>query len=126
LPARSGAPGRVTASHRPARSDRGTGRRATGAGAGADATVARAAMRTAGGWLQAPHGDHDFEGTLRVWETGVCGDGTQHFVAARCAAFGRGRGRVDVARCKDCGLPIYRTGGDPGENDTIGWRPIWP
>jgi hypothetical protein len=90
----------------------------------ADAATARAVMRAAAGWLQAPHGDDDFEGTLRVWETGVCGgrgNGEQHFVAARCATFRLGRSRVDVARCTDCGLAVYTI-----ENHTIGWRPIWP
>jgi hypothetical protein len=100
-----------------------------------DAVVARAVMRTASGWLQAPHDDADFEGALRAWETGVCGDwgdGEQHFVAAGCAAFGRGRSRVDVARCKDCGLPVYTIGLDwrlrrgAEGNELPGWRLIWP
>ena len=34
----------------------------------ADAATARAVMRAAGGWLQAPHNDEEFSGTLRVWE----------------------------------------------------------
>lgn len=92
----------------------------------ADAVAARAAMRAAGGWLQAPHDDEDFEATLRAWETGVCGgslgDDEQHWVAARCAAFGCGRGRVDVARCKVCGLAVYTAAG----KEVTGWRPIWP
>jgi hypothetical protein len=89
----------------------------------ADAATARAVMRTVGGWLQAPHGDDDFEATLRVWETGMCGDwriGRPHFVAARCAGFGRRRSHVDVARCKDCGLPVYTIG-----EQTSNWQPIW-
>ena len=90
----------------------------------ADPATARAVMRAAAGWLQAPHGDDDFEDTLRVWETGVCrdrGNGEQHFVAAKYAAFGLGRSCVDVARCTDCGLPVYTI-----ENHMPGWRPIWP
>jgi hypothetical protein len=90
----------------------------------ADAATARAVMRTAAGWLQAPLGDDDFESTLRAWGTGVCGDwgnGEQHWVAAGCAAFGRGRSRVDVAHCKACGLPVYTVG-----EQTIDWRPVWP
>ena len=102
----------------------------------ADAVAARAAMRAAGGWLQAPHNDDDFEATLRAWETGVCdgssGDGEEHWVAAACAAFGSGRRRVDVARCKVCGLPVYAIGlewrlsHDPEDTETTGWRLIWP
>jgi hypothetical protein len=89
-----------------------------------DAATARAVMRAAAGWLQAPHGDDDFEATLGAWETEVCGNwgnGEQHWVAARYATFRLGRGRVDVARCKDCGLPVYTI-----ENHMTGWRPIWP
>lgn len=94
-----------------------------------DAAAARAAMREAAGWMAAPHGDDDFQATLLAWETGVCGDledGSQHWVAARCAASGRGRGRVDVAHCKDCGLPVYATCIDPQTDETSSWRPIWP
>ncbi len=98
-----------------------------------DAVLARAAMRAAAGWLQAPHGDDDFEDTLRVWETGACdgaAGGERHWVAATCAAFGRGRGRVDVAHCKVCGLPLYTVGIDwrlrRGRDEIMGWRPVWP
>jgi hypothetical protein len=87
-------------------------------------TVARAVMRAAAGWLQAPHGDDDFEATLRLWETGMCGDwriGRPHCVAARYAAFGSGRRHVNVARCAICGLPVYAI-----ENRMTVWRPIWP
>lgn len=87
-----------------------------------DAATARAVMRSAGGWLQAPHGDDDFEATLRVWETGECGDGGdggQHWVAAS-ATFGRGLDRVELAHCKDCGLPVYTI-----PTQAAGWRPIW-
>ena len=94
-----------------------------------DAAAARATMRAAVGWLVAPHGDDDFEATLVAWETGACGDrgdGKQHWVAARRAASGRGRGRVDVAHCKDCGLPVYAICLDPETDETSGWRPIWP
>lgn len=88
-----------------------------------DPATARAVMRAAAGWLQAPHGDEEFLGVLRVWETGVCGDrgnGRQHWVSARCAGFGRGRSHVDVARCTDCGFPVYTIGAQ-----TSDWRPIW-
>lgn len=90
-----------------------------------DAVLARAAMRAAAGWLVAPHGDDDFAATLRTWETGACGGnvgGERHWVAATITAFGRGRGRVDLARCKCCGLPVYTT----GQDEIMGWRPIWP
>jgi hypothetical protein len=90
----------------------------------ADPAAARAVMRAAAAWLQAPHDDSEFLATLRVWETGVCGDwgnGRQHWVAARCAGFGRGRSHVDVARCNDCGLPVYTVG-----EQTSDWQPIWP
>jgi hypothetical protein len=90
----------------------------------ADAALARATMRAAAGWLQAPHGDDDFEAVLRAWETGVCG-GPGHWVAARCASFGRGPGRVDVALCKDCGFPVYTIGLDLAGDEITGWQPIW-
>jgi len=99
----------------------------------ADPVLARAAMRTAAGWLQAPHGDRDFRNTLDSWAAGLCldwDDGEQHFVAAGCASFGRGRDRVDVARCKDCGGAVYSIGlewrlrRDP-DNEVTDWRPIW-
>jgi hypothetical protein len=83
-----------------------------------DPELGRAVMRAGAGWLQAPHGDGDFDTTLSAWEAGLCLgaiEGEPHWVAAQDAAFAR----VDVARCKDCGLPVYgRGGGD--------WQPIWP
>ena len=100
-----------------------------------DTVAAQAAMRSAAGWLHAPHGDRDFGDTLRIWETGECGDpgsSERHFVAAGCAASGRGQDRVDVARCKDCGFPVYTVGLDwrlrhgPEQDQVMGWRPIWP
>jgi hypothetical protein len=100
-----------------------------------DATAAEAAMRAAAGWLYAPHGNGDFQDTLRVWQTGTCGGpgrGGRHFVAARRAAFGRGEDRVDVARCKDCGLAVYAVGREwqlrrsPDGAGVMGWHPIWP
>ncbi len=48
----------------------------------ADAVAARTAMRSAAGWLQAPHNHDDFEATLRAWETGVC-DGSSGDSAPR-------------------------------------------
>lgn len=98
-----------------------------------DAEVARAAMRLAGGWLEAPHDDKDFFWVLGIWERGhedddCAGDG--HFVAARTAVLGVGPDEVSVARCKDCGLPVYTVGlefrlAHDGDAES-GWRRIWP
>lgn len=99
-----------------------------------DADTARAVMRLAGGWLEAPHDDADFFWVLGMWERGHepdAGDaGEDHFVAARSGAFGLGSDEVSVARCKDCGLPVYSIGLEfrlsQDEVAESGWRRIWP
>ena len=96
-----------------------------------DAGLGRAVLRRAGGWRFAPRDDADFQATLRCWEHGhedaAPGD-EDHFVAYNLARFGRGRRRVEIARCKDCGLPVWATGVEyRDDNDPEGyWRAIWP
>lgn len=98
----------------------------------ADPGLGRAVLRRAGGWRVAPHDDAEFDITMRLWDTGhdpdedtAPGD-EDHWVAYELAGFGQGRRRVEVARCKDCGLPVWVTGlNHLGENDQW-WRRIWP
>lgn len=96
--------------------------------------LALAVVRRSGGWTEAPHNDADFYDVLKLWDDGhpeaEPGD-EGHFVAARLGGKGRHATRIDVARCKDCGIPVFATGltyrirRNPA-NELSGWRRIWP
>lgn len=104
-----------------------------------DAGLARTAARMGGGWQFHPRTDTEFHQLMDCWEhghtehdteldtgTGLGGEG--HFVSHLLATFGRGRNRIEVARCKDCGLPVWATGiAYRAEDDPVAeWRLIWP
>jgi hypothetical protein len=90
-----------------------------------DPEAACSALRWATGWSKAPHGVDDLRACLIEWTSShatVEQPGGEHFVKFAHAVSGRGRSRVEVACCCDCGFAVHRRGAD----DDAAWTPIWP